>query len=313
MNRARLVALAGLTLASAQAAWGQSIVPPNPAWPVTVHVTSDNAPGDPTAPVPVSGGSAYSLSPFSGTVTTALGATTGVISLSCVDFFHDASAGTVFQANQVNLGDLIANEPLYDAFTRLGSNPYYTTGLFTIPSTGGSAAGTVVASVLTGYKAMAYLMSQEATLAFPSTDAIMTGAIQTAMWNIMGNYTSGLNYFDGVNGNPIGNPPLLNPWYGGLVAGPGSAGDATAGIHSTQYWINQALTVGQNETADFYKEYYIVTDINHSAPDAPDASKQEIMYHVASPTVTPEPASIALMATGLFAVGGMAMKRRRRA
>jgi hypothetical protein len=111
----------------------------------------------------------------------------------------------------------------------------------------------------------------------PGADPTRSSAIQTAIWAITTN-----------NLNPAF---PTSQWIG-----TGSATENTTG-----YWINYALNNYQTQAAGFYDQFNILTDLDRGLN-----GNQEFIYS------TPEPATVALMATGLLGLAGYGMRRRRK-
>ena len=86
------------------------------------------------------------------------------------------------------------------------------------------------------------------------------------------------------------------------VMTPGTPG-AIGGAFGTQYWLDQAASNYLTSGLD-YSTFAIITDVNFM-----QGGRQELLTRVPT-TVTPEPGTYLLMATGLAGVGMIARRRK---
>jgi hypothetical protein len=107
----------------------------------------------------------------------------------------------------------------------------------------------------------------------PGSNATRSSAIQTAIWEI----------------TSPGFPDAQR-------IGVGSADENTTG-----FWIQYAADNYQKQAVGFYDQFNILSDLNQTV-----SGNQEFIY------ATPEPATLVLLATGFLAIGGVAMRRRKR-
>lgn len=148
---------------------------------------------------------------------------------------------------------------------------------------GGSSLSNTRFDNLALYQQAAWLTTQYASN--PASNPNESIAIQSAIWDL----------FQGPNAPLTANAPdpaiSVNPLY------------------NSSYWVNQAQTNYATSGLD-YNNFYVLTDVNARTaadPNAPyDASsKQEFIV------TTPEPGTLVLMATGLFAMVVVVRRRRR--
>lgn len=211
------------------------------------------------------GGSAVT-SPFGYYMSPYSGTVNGgsVVRFNCVDFFHEVSVGETWQATTTNLGSLVN--------AAQGGNTATLNTLLGYTREGGNYSPATAVAI---YQQAALLTTMYG--ANPGSDPTRSSAIQTAIWAIT---TNGLN--------PVF--PAAQ-WIGS-----GSATENTTG-----FWINYAANNYLSQSAGFYDQFNILTDLDHGAN-----GNQEFIYS------TPEPATLTLLGTGLLAIGGVAMKRRRK-
>jgi hypothetical protein len=228
----------------------------------------------------------YYISPYGGTV----GSETN-LRLNCVDFFHDVDVGQQWDATKVNLLDAINNESLL-LYTRAGKNSFEYPGVHHLDM------------VLEAYEEAAWLSAHVPIN--PGANTITknkTIAIQTAIWALV----------DETEYNTPGHCHSDHPDYQTCVPNDKRITfDPSADTTSTGYWIAQAKSVVQQKLVpnSYYGAFNIITDLHALNDGVPatygDKSAQEFLY------MTPEPSTWALMGTGLLALGGVAVRRRKR-
>ncbi len=192
---------------------------------------------------------------------------TAGLRFNCVDFFHDAFVGKPWSAFQTNLGDLLDNPSLL-AFTRQGSS-----GLYSVPS------------ALALYEQVAWLSDQlPANPGANANTVALTNAIQTAIWAIADNQPN--NAFT-----------QLHQYYGPLNV-------ATSNQYDTQFWIDKASDAYDDQAANYYDKFYILTD-QETIRDGDGV--QEFVY-----SSTPEPGTLMLFGSGAAGLAMTAVRRRRK-
>lgn len=234
------------------------------ASPVLAQTTVTAALTSPAAP----GGNAI-VSPFGYYMSPYTGTvdnTTG-LRFNCVDFFHDAFVGKPWAAFETNLGDILDNPSLL-AFTRQGSSGLYS-----------------VASALKLYQEVAWLSDQmPANPGANANTVALTNAIQTAMWTI-------------ADDQPNNAFTKLHQYYGQLNV-------ATNNPYDTQYWIDKAAQEYDDQAANYYDKFYILTD--HETIDD-GSGVQEFVY-----SSTPEPGTLMLFGSGAAGLAMRTIRRRRK-
>lgn len=231
-------------------------------------------------------GGSYYVGPYTGTLK--LGATTIPVVFNCVDFFHNVSSGQGWIANLVNLG----------TGAGIGTNNANSlTRLY-----GGKSINSTLFSALDVYRAAAYLTSQYPAGA--SSNPTLTVAIQTEIWQMT-------SMFYPQSGGELSSFSQLDPT-------PGIAdGNGTKRTDGYSFSAPQTIADLANHITNYanvanfdYSNYWVVTSANPSSDLA--ASSQEFIVRQ---TITPEPGTLALLASGMIGVfgGGLARRRRNRA
>lgn len=277
---------------------------------VTVHLSQPNAVGQGTVTA-----FGYYMSPYDGTVTPP--SPSQLTTFYCVDFFHDVTLGESWQAHITNLGELVALKNLGD-LTELNA---------LLGNTRDGSDGDL--NPLNIYESVAWL-----TTNFPAnpagnnastTDASISTAIQTAIWYLASNTaaTPSPNYFGGAYNYQSNGPLWDNGQQTGLTAHT-LIDDGTP--FSTGYWVDQAaqaiatIDAAPDHGQAYFSDFNILTDVDINDPSCPTTgvnvnplepqyvcTAQEFLF------TTPEPGTTALMGTGLLAVVGGTVRRRRRA
>ena len=133
------------------------------------------------------------------------------------------------------------------------------------------------------YQQAAWLTTQYASN--PASNPGESTAIQSAIWDL----------FQGTTGNLTANAP--------------DPAISSTPTDNSSYWLD--LAANNYKGALDYSTFYVLTDVNARTgldPQAPNdaTSKQEFIVHT-----TPEPGTLVLMATGLFAMIVVVRRRRR--
>jgi len=184
----------------------------------------------------LSAGSTTAFGYYVGPYTGLQGATT--VTLNCVDFFHRAAVGDVWQANVTSLA----------SSTGIGTTTRFNN--------------------LAAYRLAAWLSTQYT----PTTSAATVADIQATIWRLF-------------------------------------SGPVTPPAPSTNFWLTAAQNyVAANPNSALWQNAYVVTDVSARNADGSDngASVQEFIV------VSPEPASMMLMGTGLIGIAAIGLRRKRK-
>jgi hypothetical protein len=210
------------------------------------------------------------------------------IDIVCVDLLHSVSSGQQWTANITNLG--AAN--IDNSYLRFGGY-----------------SGTNGNDWLTRYRAAAYLSYQLKNTAPSST--LLLQEYHTAIWRTM---TEATVYNVPVQSNSVYSGTDQNytgAGYGSsTIWGSGSTGVVALMLNAKNYALNNA-----NNTA-FWSQFTVLSDaamirpstgaLNSGAWGPLAGGTQEFITF----TATPEPASFALMGTGLLVVGYVGRRRK---